>query len=841
MYIVQSHEPSATDRAVAGGKGAALAELVHAGLNVPRFCVVTVSAFHAFAGTQELPLSFLDVLKSAYEGLGGTSERLAVRSSAVSEDAASGSSAGVYATCLGIDDFDQLVDALQQCWRSLDNPAAQQYRADRGQGDGGGMAVVLQQLVEGEWSGVTFTVDPVTQSLSEMIVNVVPGMGEALVSGEVNPEELTLSTADGTIRKRSGRAAGGSFPTRLVRDVWARSREIADAFGFPQDIEWTIRDDELFVLQSRAVTTVAGVFYDRYLEPWRDTPEVAEDPAVVWTRAYGDEVWTSPESPLNYSVRNPPGASAGWFGVYLPMHGDDRRLPPACAKFFTSAAYANVDVLRRIYEYHPKFARISGVVNFFPASMQDEIRTMPWRWRGRLRRHWQLERKDRAKSSLRHNHEFLETLSGPLIEASDGWFESDLDELSLDELRAHLTGDVMGQVALTGYYYGVGVMYHSFDLTFILTGLLERWFGQGDILYAAVSSGLPASATVAEAQAIWDLSRLAHDAGPEMLETIRSHSWDDLEVAAAGDAALQPFADAFRGFLRDHRHRGAAYKDIMFPRWGDRPDLLLDMVRSSIDSRAESPREQNAAQQKERIRAQQDLLRRCRYRPLRKVLLKRLFRYNEAYMAIRNDHRFYFDRLWYARRLVYLSLGRRLVKAGVLEREDDVFFLGTNEIDAGLAGDLGPKEANARIEVRSAEWQKTLMSQAPKFLRGYSPEGDRPTGVAGSEASLNGIAASPGQATGPARVIYRIEELTNVRDGDILVTRQTDPGWTPVFTKIAGLVLETGGVLAHGTSLCREYGLPCVTVVERATNRIESDATIEVDGSAGVVRILSRH
>lgn len=838
MLIVRPTDAGATDREVTGGKGASLVRMAEAGFNVPPFVVVSVAAYRELAGSGDLTPAFLDELRAAYENLGGASQRMAVRSSAVSEDAAGASSAGLYVTHLGVGDFQELIDAVHDCWKSLDNAAAVQYRADHAQGTGGGMAVVVQQLVEGEWSGVTFTANPVTNLLTEMVVNVVEGMGEALVAGEVNPEEIVLGLKDGTILRRSLGASGRQFPAPLLRKVWQRSKDMEAVYGFPQDVEWTIWNGELYLLQSRPVTTVAGIFYNRFVEPWRENADIADDPDVLWTRAYGDEVWTSPESTLNYSIRSPLGGSAGWFGVYLPMHGDTRPLPSAVAKTYMAAAYANVDVLKRIYEYHPKFARIGGIVNFFPRSMHAEILDMPWRWQGRLRRHWQLEWKDRAKASMANNHAYLATLSDPLIEASDQWFDVDLDELSLEDLRTHLTQNVMGQVALTGMYYGIGVMYHSFDLTFVLTGLLDRWFGQGDALYAAISSGLPDSPTVDEAQSVWELAQLAKRSGPKSAARIRSSSWAELREAAETDDALKPFVATFEAFLRVHRHRGAAYKDIMFTRWGDRPDLLLDLVTSSIESSATSPLEQNKAQRKERIRQQQDLLRRARLRPIRRAILKRLFHFNDIYMGIRNDHRFYFDRLWYARRLVYLSMGRRLVAAGVIDDEGDVFFLGSNEVDAGLAGELDPAEARRRIEVRRGEWETTLMSQAPKFLRGYSPMADTDLS-ADDDGALKGIAASPGTARGTARVIFRIEELTHVQDGDILITRQTDPGWTPVFGKIAGLVLETGGVLAHGTSLCREYGLPCVTVVERATNRINDGSSIEIDGSTGVVRVLS--
>jgi pyruvate,water dikinase len=223
--------------------------------------------------------------------------------------------------------------------------------------------------------------------------------------------------------------------------------------------------------------------------------------------------------------------------------------------------------------------------------------------------------------------------------------------------------------------------------------------------------------------------------------------------------------------------------------------------------------------------------------PVRRRILRWLFRYNELYMSVRDNHRYYVDRNWYELRRIYRSYGARLAQAGVLADRDEIFFLGASEVEAGLKGALAGREAGRRIEVRRRVWRATLRQQGPKFLKGWAPYADRPTDAAES-GRLQGIAASPGSAVGRARVVYDVAELGRVKDGEILVTRQTDPSWTTVFGRIGGLVLETGGVLSHGTSLCREYGLPCVTAVERATVRIPDGSRIELSGSEGAIRIL---
>jgi pyruvate,water dikinase len=222
---------------------------------------------------------------------------------------------------------------------------------------------------------------------------------------------------------------------------------------------------------------------------------------------------------------------------------------------------------------------------------------------------------------------------------------------------------------------------------------------------------------------------------------------------------------------------------------------------------------------------------------LKRRTLRALFRGNEIYAGLRDNHRFYYDHVWWLVRRVYLEKGRRLAGAGLLAAADEVVFLSRPEIEQLHAGTLAASVAAIRIELRRKEWQETRAKVPPRYLRrGYVPD-EGASGASEDGKRLHGLAASPGQVRGRARIVLDVANLAQVADGEILVARQTDPGWTPAFARLAGLVLETGGVLAHGASLCREYGLPCVTAVEGATMRILDGDMICLSGNDGWVDI----
>jgi rifampicin phosphotransferase len=838
-WTVGPDDPRCMEEAVAGGKGSSLARLRSMGAAVPPFRVVSTAAFRSMARTgldDELAAELRDALADLDQGAG-----ISVRSSAIGEDAADSSFAGIYHTSLEVKGYANMVQALQRCWDSYDAKAARDYRGYRGIESDGAMAVVLQQMIHGEWSGVYFTAHPVKLALSEALINSAPGLGEALVSGEVNPEEITLSVRDGHVLSREG-SRHSPLPEVAVAAVWRTCTHLAQQLRFPQDVEWAWSNGALYILQSRAITTLADVFYSRDLEPWKDDPKAnPDDPGRIWSRMLADETWVSPISPLFYNVHNStPGRVQ-----FIRSHGDKLPLVPDIFKYHRATAYADVAIIRRMYEFQPRLARIRGVMNFVPASMQEEFGRASWRWLGRLRRISSYELSFGRSRSLFRTYRIVAAQWPAYVAKSNQWLDMDLDALTLEELQAHEV-TVRNEMAVVGPPCAIAVLSHASDLHLLLTGLLARWcrhlHSDGENLYARLSSGLDDSEALRVNQTLWEIGRRIRALGPDTIRRALSSNWTTFRTVLMSSAAGADITAAFEEFWRAHRHLGSSYKDIIWPRWGDDIDLCFTMLKGHVNSTAQSPREIHERSTKSRHDATREILASLRgpFAFLRRRILAWLLRYNRLYMAIRDNHRFYVDRNWYEVRRIYRSYGARLTAAGVLNTRDEVFFLGMKEVRAALDNALSRADAVPRINVRRRVWEETLRQQGPKFMRTWEPfEESLPT-VTNAETELQGIAASPGAAVGVARIVYDVSGLGQVRDGEILVTRQTDPSWTTVFGRIAGLVLETGGVLSHGTSLCREYGLPCVTAVERATMRIPDGNKIELLGSVGKVRLLDR-
>lgn len=827
--ISYSRRPTTVDRREVGGKAHSLFKMIENGAVVPDFFVLTTAAFRANP-SGKISDKLKAEIASALAEL-GVEKPVAVRSSATAEDSEGDSFAGIFDTFLNLQDIEEICDAIEKCWQSFSGVRAASYRRERGVENDDGMAVIVQHMVPAEWAGVVFTADPVNQLLSNIVVNAVPGIGEALVSGEVNPEQIRLA-ASGEVIGRQVPENAVPLPDSILANLVAASIKLAEKMGFPQDIEWAYAHETLYFLQTRPITTIAGVVHNRYLEAAPD--HYLDDPSVRWTRAFADEVWSPPVSPLFYDIQN----LSAHLLMRLQLEGEGKNLPVNVFKYFRAAPYADTSILARIYANLPPLARRPGLLAQLPRDEQERVRAAPFKIKPALYRIWNFEVRRRQRWSLFKNHQFLERSWENFINNAHRLVEIDISALSEQEWARHV--DEIWQLALcVGVECEVAVLYHAYDLKLILTGLLDRWFQNGDELFAAVVSGLPDSQTVRESDELWHIAEKIRAYGDAVVSQFQNTSYAELKELDT-DPAKEILADIEK-FLKTHVHRGANYKDLIYPRWGDDPELLWNQIKTFVAHRGKSPRDINEATSKRRVATQERLIKSLLgWRTIyRKPLLKFLLKYNEIYSGLRDNHRFYYDHVWFLLRRAYLEKGRRLARRSLLSQPEDIFFLCRNEISDLQEGRVSTTIISDRVVTRRKEWEQTVKTLPPKFIyHGYLPLAE--TRSNGASTELQGIAASSGQVTGRARVVYDISGLAALHADEILVTRQTDPAWTPAFSRLAGLVLETGGTLAHGASLCREFGLPCVTAVDGATERINDGDLIFIRGGDGIVEILER-
>jgi len=370
----------------------------------------------------------------------------------------------------------------------------------------------------------------------------------------------------------------------------------------------------------------------------------------------------------------------------------------------------------------------------------------------------------------------------------------------------------------------------------IMKRWLQDWLGDDKgVLYSKVISGLKGNKTIETNMALNRLSDAARS-DEYVKDRVLHLSSQDIVAQLRSDPRLSKYAMELDSFLKEYGHRSHT-RELYFPRWGEDPRLVADIVRSLVSS---PPVDLQALERRkiaEREETEKEILSRIRGLKMgffKAGVFRLIMGFSQTYLMFRENQRYYLDHILYRQRRIYMEYARRFLASGLISKEDDIFFLSKEEIFA-LAKGQG-KEALSKIPERRKEFVDWKGELPPKFVRGRV-EFDDTVKVVDNAAQLIGTSASPGVAIGPVRVVDSIEQLSEVREGEILVTSNTDPGWTAVFSKIAGLVTETGGILSHGAVVSREYGIPAVTAVKGATKIFITGQRITLDGNEGLIYI----
>jgi pyruvate,water dikinase len=333
------------------------------------------------------------------------------------------------------------------------------------------------------------------------------------------------------------------------------------------------------------------------------------------------------------------------------------------------------------------------------------------------------------------------------------------------------------------------------------------------------------------------VDRIATDAGlAARLGAGPTPSLSEIESIAPAIAA------AIREFLAEHGHLGQPFDDLGLPSWAEEPSLLL----AELAKRLTDPPERHALRRARLREEAERLLAAVRARvvdaPDDQADLERSVALAREIGPLTEVHNYWIDRKSQAQlRTLAFRVGRRLVREGSLRDPADVLYLHRDEVAELLRS---PADRSAIVAERRSEHarQRTLKPpiklgrEEPDF--GLTSRFDVPREEAGEADTFKGTGASAGIVRGPARVALGPEDFERIQRGDIIVCPSSNPSWVPVFAIAAGLVTNTGGVLAHAAVVAREFGLPAVVGVAGATAKIADGRTIEIDGTAGTVRLL---
>ncbi|MFF3348974.1 rifamycin-inactivating phosphotransferase [Streptomyces sp. NPDC002779] len=861
-YVLALREVDETRVAVVGGKGAQLGALARIeGVRVPDgFCVTTdafrrVMAEEPAVGDRLDELSRLDPddregirtlsaqVRGIIEGIAmpgdlaaaitdalsrsGEDAAYAVRSSATAEDLPTASFAGQQDTYLNVMGPTAILQHISRCWASLFTERAVIYRRRNGIDHRTvHMAVVVQQMVLPQAAGILFTADPVTGNRKVATVDAGFGLGEALVSGLVNPDvfkvrdgEVVARTIAAKQRAVQALPSGGTQevaidPQRqqqpaLTDEQAVRlvelGRRIEARFGRPQDIEWCLLDDDFRIVQSRPITTLFPV------------PEARSQENHVYVSVGHGQMMTDPMKPL--------GLSMWQLTAMVPMQEAGGRLfvdvTPRLASPTTRAGLLDAlgkadplirDAVETVLERDDFIATLPDtgpVESPARAAAPTPIETDPA---------LVTELIERSQMSIDALERDIRTKSGPAL------FDFLLE--AVEEHKRVLSDPLSMQAIMAGM-----------EATWWLNDKLGEWLGERNAADTLTLSA-PGNITSEMGLALLDVADVIrpHPKVVAFLEGAEDESFLDELPKVEGGADAR---DAIEAYLDRYGMRCVGEIDITRPRWRERPTTLvppiLDHVRNCEPGAAERRFEEGRLKALEK---EQDVLSRLRALPdgdRKADETKRMIDRLRTFIGYREYPKYGIVSRYFLYKQALLGEAERLVHTGVLAEKEDIFYLTFQEL---------------RDVVRSKQVDEQLIEQRKEAFRSYhaltpprvlTSDGEVVTGSYRRDdvppGALVGVPVSAGTIEGRARVVLDMAQA-DLEAGDILVTAFTDPSWSPLFAGIAGLVTEVGGLMTHGAVIAREYGLPAVVGVEQATRLIRDGQRIRVHGTDGYVEVL---
>ena len=784
---------------------------------------------------------------------------VAVRSSATAEDLPDLSFAGQQDTYLNIIGSEALCEAVKACWSSLWTARAIGYRARHQiSHDGLALAVVVQQMVLSESSGVLFTANPLTGRRDEMVIDASLGLVEAVVAGQVEPDHYVIDTnqwriasiklgakavsvlprpGGGTQIVPQNNAERQALPDAEILALAEISQRVADQFGSPQDIEWAWAHQRLYLLQARPITSL-------YPLPSSKGP----DDLRVYLNFSNIQGMMEPMTPLGYA-----GLRMFAKGLYSGSHYE-----------FLSCVGGRLFVDITIPALDPRLRRVlsQGLARVDPGARQTLLRLIS---EGRLRtRHRSPAPPVKRTSVLKRLRNRLAILKEPyrarhlagralasLLRPEKARLRACARaEAFLDQVRPHareaktlssclaaLEADLNNTPAGL-FAHVVPAIVPTMFLMSVVDRWLVQWLGLSPGAGLQLMRGLPGNVTTEMDLKLWVLA-----------QTIRQDP-DGLRIllATPGEAAdsynkgtLPPLTQrALKEFFDEYGMRGFAEIDIGRPRWREDPSFILHTLVSYLQledvSLSPDATFQRGAAEAERLRAEYVVrLRGTRFGIVRAKLLTAAVRRLRVLGGLRELPKSCLSKILDMYRRPLLEHGRTLAARDVLASPGDIFFVPVDDLKRFAAGQ--PIDLKAIVAAERAAYERELArKQVPRLLLS---SGETFYGGLGEENSDDfiGEAVSPGVVEGVVRVVLDPQGV-RLEPDDILVCPSTDPGWTPLFLMASGLVMEMGGLVTHGSVVAREYGIPAVVGVHQATERLKTGQRVRVDGSTGRVTVL---
>lgn len=769
----------------------------------------------------EIPIEIETDLIEAFQNLKSSYTSVAVRSSSGAEDLEGASFAGQYETYLNVKSTEDFLSKVRACWASFFTERVEQYTQSMyADFDEISMAVVVQGLIQSEVSGVIFSQNPVNHNTKEIMINASYGLGEAIVSGLVTPDVYLVNKQTFEVEKEKGLKEVKIIPlvegveeietteaeqqrfcltNEKIIELAEITKEVEALYQHPVDIEFGIQNNQVYLLQARAITTLAE---DNKLTPFqKDIFLSFDDMEEFWI--LNDTSFSHAVSPL-YASFIIPAFSEGTASSFkkLKFIFDRINLKVYKGHIYTRTEPFKGDSNKRIQEHKELMEIIYPVLTKRMNHIINE-QFLPY--------YNKLDSFTKENLNLRRGKEILQNLTDFYKIAYDLHFDIVMPQMSLNTI-------------VEEYYKNLTNRESGHDVYELLTGKMNK-----------------------SLETDQQLSRLALTVkrDVELTEIFQEECTETLLKKLEENKAGESFMTQLDTFLKQYGYRSVVSHDFIGETWLENPLHALSIIQGYVKGSYDF-NEHFEQTVKKREKNYKELLMQVEDSQ-HKEEFKKYYQWALDASVIRDDHHFYIDAMLDAKaRLFLLKLGHLLVNHQVFLMKEDIFFLYLDELESLLEN---PVDMTKLIEKRKKEHvEHEQTSNLPRYFGTPEPtqlkEAEKYMGAieendANSENSIKGLASSSGTYTGKVKVISTTKEFYKLEKGDVLVCKTTTPLWTTLFQTAGAVITDAGGILSHSAIIAREYEIPAVVGTKISTNKLKDGDMVTVDGTNGIVTLLT--
>jgi len=818
-----------------GGKANNLLMMEQMALNVPQWVLVPkeimsaqlaqlLSIYNRAEALCQLKVpSHLFTQFDTYFGKDYRQLSYAVRSSGTSEDGAAHSFAGQYETVLNVS-YDDLSSAVLQVWQSIDSPQLQRYRDLHDLQSEMGIAVIIQVMVPSEVSGVAFGMNPVSGDDSQKVIAAVPGLGEGLVSGQLNADNFTISK-DGINAQTQYKE--GTLNEEQLMEISELLDSLNAHTGVAQDVEFAYADGQLYVLQTRPITTLGDQMRSEYL---------------VWDNSNIIESYPGVTTPMTYSF-----ITRMYAAVYIQLCellGVSKKVIRENDEVFQNTlGLVRGRVYYNLRSWYQMLAMVPGYS--WNASFMETMMG--------VKETFELDDKNkmsRAKAGFRivlmlFRMLWLNVTLGRSRDKFQQYIENKISQynaINYDNLSIQKTLSHYKQYETTLLKEWKVPLVNDF-FSMIWFGLLKRQTEglvpeeiniHNDLLCGSrdIISVEPIRRTMAIAKLI--ISR-------EQSRKLFIKESPYIILIELNKEENETIKESIDNYLRDFGERCIGELKLETTSYTQNPSLFIMILKHYVTNNITPDVNGGDMDTALRKQAEQKVFVQLKFKPIKRLWFSFVLGRARALVSNRENLRYERTRAFGIVRKMISGIDAQLVEKKILTNHKDVFYLDLESI-LNYSENNSTQLAN-QIRTNKAKFDAYAMQPDPKerfYTYGYQFEDTfiySDEKVEAIEGDLQGIGCCPGQIKAKVSVVM---DPTNVDslNGDILVTRSTDPGWVTLFPSASAIIVERGSLLSHSAIVAREMGIPCIVSVDGLLRTVKTGDEILMDGSTGRIKIL---